>query len=568
MPELEPDEVTDPEGSATGSRSGAILRRVVPILMWSVLLLAVGLVVFRVAYADRVYPAVVVGDVPVGGLSISHAESKLRERADALENGTFTFAYQGKVWTPSLSELGVTVMLDESLAEARQLGRGGNATSRLEFVGDILGADQVVPLQTTVNEDALDAWFDSVDADIDQAPVNPSLKIDGTTVETVPGSDGVKVDRKAARAEVLSALGALTPISVSMPTYVAHPDFTVEALAPAEKQVVDALSKPVPVTFGDRSWKVEGTELVKFVTVDVVQSDGAPSAKLSVDTKGLSAALRERFSDEINAKPVDAVFGWDDGLVVVQEGAYGAALRSDAFANAVGDSFLNGHGSVEIPVVEIAPEIDDRNTDAYGITELLGTGDSNFAGGNASRDANIYVATELLDHTLVPPGGTFSFNRAIGEITPAKGYQEALVVVGDEVGRDVGGGVCQVSTTAFRAALEAGMPIGDWYPHTYRLPNYEADGWSPGFDASILQYGSNPDEWADFTFENYTDDWLLVEADAWDLHVYINIYGTGDGRDVALEPYTMGGNAFGFTRTIYDASGDVIADRSFESYFK
>ncbi len=568
MPEVESDETIEPDTSKTGSRVGAVLRRAVPLLMWIVLLFAVGLVVFRVAYADRVYPAVVVGDVPVGGLTISQAEAKLTDRANAMENGTFTFTYQGKVWTPSLSELGVTVMLDESLADAQHLGRGGNATSRLGFVSDILGSDQVVPLQTTVDERVLDTWFDSVDADIDQAPVNPSLKIDGTSVATVPGSDGVMVDREAARAEVLRALGDLKPVSLTLPTYVAHPDFTAEALGPAEKQVTEALSKPVPVTFGDESWQIEPAELGPFVTVDVVQVDGAPSAKLSVDTTALTVELRERFSDDINSKPVDAVFGWDEGLVVVEKGSYGAALRSNAFADAVAESFLNGHEPVDIPVVEIAPEIDDRNKDAYGIKELLGTGDSNFAGGNEARDANIYVATDLLNHTLVPPGGTFSFNRAIGEITPDKGYQEALVVVGDEVGRDVGGGVCQVSTTAFRAALEAGMPIGYWYPHTYRLPNYEADGWSPGFDASILQYGSNPDEWADFTFENYSDDWLLVEAYTWDLHVYVSIYGTSDGRDVSLEPYAIGDNAFGFTRTIYDSSGDVIADRTFESYFK
>jgi vancomycin resistance protein YoaR len=125
-----------------------------------------------------------------------------------------------------------------------------------------------------------------------------------------------------------------------------------------------------------------------------------------------------------------------------------------------------------------------------------------------------------------------------------------------------------VSTTVFRAALEGGMPITQWHPHTYRLPNYEAGDWSAGFDASILQYGSNPDEWADFTFENDTDDWLLIEADAWDLQVIVNIYGTSDGRSVTLEPYEIGDNAFGFTRTIYDADGAVIAERSFESYFK
>jgi vancomycin resistance protein YoaR len=129
------------------------------------------------------------------------------------------------------------------------------------------------------------------------------------------------------------------------------------------------------------------------------------------------------------------------------------------------------------------------------------------------------------------------------------------------------GGVCQVSTTIFRAALNAGMPITEWYPHTYRLANYEFDGWSPGFDASILQFGPDPAAWPDFEFENYTDGWLLIEAYTEYPYVHVNIYGSGDGRTVTLDPIALGGNAFGFIRTIYDANGNVIATRQFESYY-
>jgi vancomycin resistance protein YoaR len=81
-------------------------------------------------------------------------------------------------------------------------------------------------------------------------------------------------------------------------------------------------------------------------------------------------------------------------------------------------------------------------------------------------------------------------------------------VQGDGVGRDAGGGVCQVSTTIFRSALNAGLPITKWYAHSYRLLNYELHEWGPGFDASILQYGAKLADWPDFEFENNTDGWL------------------------------------------------------------
>ena len=170
-------------------------------------------------------------------------------------------------------------------------------------------------------------------------------------------------------------------------------------------------------------------------------------------------------------------------------------------------------------------------------------------------------------------------------------------MVAERVGKDIGGGICQVSTTVFRAALYAGMPITEWNPHTYRLKNYEAEGWGPGFDASILQMGSNPDQWADLKFENYTEGWLLVEAwTSWP-NVIVNIYGMDTGREVEIvdqwqsdpivnnedvEIYTsalptgvvqqtewpQSGLEAGFTRVMYDENGNEIANREFYTNFK
>ncbi len=129
------------------------------------------------------------------------------------------------------------------------------------------------------------------------------------------------------------------------------------------------------------------------------------------------------------------------------------------------------------------------------------------------------------------PGDTFSFNNAIGDITPEAGYVEASVVDGERIGKDVGGGICQVSTTVFRAAFLAGFPIGEWWPHLYRLAFYEYDGWTAGLDASILQSGPRED-WGDFTFHNTTDGYLLIEAYVDGQTDVVTIYGPETGWDV------------------------------------
>jgi vancomycin resistance protein YoaR len=550
----------------------ALIPRVMLGLFVVVFLLAIGLFAFRAVYADRIYPAVVVGDVNVGGLTPAQATLALEERANTLEQGTIMFSYQGQVWTPTLSEIGASVNLEESLAEAESLGRVGDATTRLAFTGEILREDQVVPLRTTVDLAILDSWFDKVDNDINNFAVNAEILVDGTEVSVKPDEEGVVVDREVARQQILAALASLTPVDTELPTRTDIPEIRTADLTAVQGEVAEAITTPIRVKFEDRAWKIEGATLAGYASVETVMENGEPTARLALDTERLAADLREQFGPEVNREPVDARVAWseDQGqLIAVDPSTTGVTLRAMPFAEAVEQSFVNGHEPIDIPVVITRPAIDDENLDALGITERLGRGDSNFAGGAWGRDENIYVSTKLLNGTLVPPGGMFSFNQAIGEITADKGYQEAAVVVAEEVGRDIGGGVCQVSTTVFRAAIMAGMPIAEWHPHTYRLTNYERDSWGPGFDASILQMGSNPEYWADFKFENYTDSWLLVESWTAYPHVVVSIYGTGDGREVDLEWWGISEEKnTGFTRVIYDANGNVVAERAFASYFK
>jgi vancomycin resistance protein YoaR len=361
----------------------------------------------------------------------------------------------------------------------------------------------------------------------------------------------------------------LAPVTVALPTEVAAPAITAADLAGVQATVQEAMSRPIRVTFDDKTWRIDGPQLVPYLTIENVVRDGKPVVDLAFDTTRLAEALRAQFAEAVNRQPVNAQVTWDNavGLVALEPSVDGITVNGGAFAEAVASGFLGGDDSIDIPVVVIHPDIDSDNLDALGITDLLGSGDSNFAYGVAGRDENVRLAAQYLNGTLVAPGEDFSFNGAIGEITAERGFQEALVVQGESVGRDVGGGVCQISTTVFRAALYAGMPITEWYQHSFRLPNYEYDGWPPGFDASILQAGPNPAEWADFRFENYTDSWLFVESYVSYPNVYVNIYGSGDGRTVDINAYELGEKAFGFSRVIYDASGNVIAERSFSSHF-
>ena len=576
-----------------------LLPRAITGVALLLLALTIGLFAFRAFYSERIYPAVTVGDVPVGGLTAGQAQNLLVERAADLEQGTVAFSYAGKTWTPTLAEMGVTLELEQSLAEARALGRNDDARSRLAFTANSLREDQIVALRSMVDENVLNAWFDKVDSDIGAPAVDARIQLSGTQVSIAPEATGIVVDRNTAKAAILGALTSLKPVSLELPTVIDRPVIFAADLEQVRSDVENAVSGPVAVAFESKSWSIEAETLVQFLTVDTVLEGNKPIAKLTFNQEALAAALRDRFTPEVDRAPVNAEVRWSDdqGLIATAPSVTGITLKAPEFAAAVSESFLNGHVNVDIPVVQTAPEIDSENLAALKINTRLATGDSNYAGGSAERDINIGVGTGLLNGTLVRPGEEFSFNGAVGEITADKGYVESSVVVAERSGKDIGGGICQVSTTVFRAAILAGMPITTWNPHTYRLKGYEADGWGPGFDASILQYGSTPEEWGDFKFENATSGWLLVEAWTEYPRMYVRIYGENLGHSVeivdewqsdpitdnedieivneGLPPgtvqqieYPLAGLEAGFTRVVKDANGVEVYNRSFVTKFK
>lgn len=527
-----------------GTRRGAIARlipRVVFIAAVSLLVIALAMFVFRAVYSDRIYPAVAVGDVNVGGMTVDEAAAAVESRAADLEQGTIAFSYNGQVWTPSLSAIGASVDVDTSVDAAYELGRDDNAVSRLGFANQVLQDDQSVPLRTQVDPAVLNQWFDKVDADLNNPAVDASLVVEGGAVSIVPEQNGTIVDRDAATAVILDTLGTLKPAEAELPTTIDYPKVTSTDLDSARAQLEQSMSAPVMVTFEGRQWEIAPTDLAGFLTIDVRSADGV-NVDLTMDNERLSSFLRERFSGEINRPPSDARIGWreGEGLLALEPSTDGAALRPTAFAEEVSASFLNSTGPVDVPVVVTKPELDSNNLEALKINSRLARGDSNYGGQRWQRDENINVATDYLTGTLVRPGEEFSFNEAIGVINKERGFVESGVIVNGRASTGDGGGVCQVSTTVFRATIQAGLPITDWAEHTQRLPIYEQDGWTAGFDASILQWaGGDPAEWGDFKFLNDTGGYLLIQA--WNDYPYniVEIYGNDDGREVQVSDATI-----------------------------
>lgn len=523
----------------TGHR---LSRRVALVAMAQVAAAAGGLLFLRTRYADRVFPSVHIGDVSTGGMTFDQAAAAVRERAAAVEKNPVVFSFEGQEWRSTFGELGVTTDPDRVLNEAATIGREPDALERLRSTVNMVRQDTWLALPMVFDQSRLEAWFDSIDRDLGLPPHNASLAIQGSKVEISPEQDGTIVDRARATASVMESLTELQPLSAELPVSGMSAAVRTDDLISARDALRAAMSNPIQVSHGAGVWTLPANELGAFVTQSIDPNlAGAEAFSIGVDREKLAAWLGERFEARINRDPADAIVGWNgERLVSVEQSVDGETLQPDALATLVGESFLGDHRVVVAPVTITKPKIDSNNLDALGVVRMIGTGSSNYEGSTVDRATNVETGAALLNGALVRPRGEFSFNNAIGLIDKSKGFVDAQVIDGESIGQDVGGGICQVSTTVFRAAYFGGFPIGDWWPHRFRIAFYEFEGWPPGLDASILQPEEDPSTWADFTFQNPTDSWLLVESWTNGIDVTVNIYGADVDWDVQSFGPTFG----------------------------
>jgi vancomycin resistance protein YoaR len=525
------------------SRSlGHIASRIVLALALIAIAAAGSLFAFRVAFADEIYPGVHVGGVDVGGMSRAEATSALQAKADEITSQRAYFDGFDQHWAPTLADLGVTADIDASIDQAMRIGREESSRDRLGSAISSLSGDHNLPLQLSIDPAALEQWSESVDQQINLIPHDASLSVVGGNVEITQESNGTIVDQSALQATLLNSLQTMQAPTDPLPTVDKLPSVHAADLQPAQAAITQALSAPITVTYGSQSWTIEPTDFGPFVSTSVDPGkSGADAVSVTVDQDGLASWLQEQFEDSVDSDPVNAKVAWDGTkLKAIEDSIDGAKLRPQAMAEAVSASFLGNHDSVEIPVTVLKPEVDGSNLGALGITTKLGVGSSNFDGSDDPRATNIEVGAQLLNGTLIPPHGTFSFNHSIGVIGPDLGFVEGQVIDGEQIGRDYGGGICQVSTTVFRAAFFAGMPIVEGWPHRWRLGFYEMDDWTPGLDASIMQPEGDPFGGGDFRFSNPSDSWMLVESYVDYPRVFVILYGADLGYTVDISDPVYG----------------------------
>lgn len=222
--------------------------------------------------------------------------------------------------------------------------------------------------------------------------------------------------------------------------------------------------------------------------------------------------LLNRIEREISVEPINAQIG-DNGQILPEQVGY--RLNRTKFTEQFYTYFFGrGSYSIEVPRTAIYPKVDSELL-AFIREKQIGQYVTYFNSRNRSRAHNIALAAKAINNQMVFPKETFSFNRIVGKRTKVRGYLRAPVIVRGELAEDIGGGICQVSSTLFNAVDRAGLQIVQRYSHSRNVQYVP-----PRRDATVSWNGP------DFAFKNQYNQPILIRAHAGGGRIWVSIYSS------------------------------------------
>jgi Uncharacterized vancomycin resistance protein len=482
-------------------------------------------------FAGKIYPNISVRGIDIGQMSEADAKAAITSHYESFLAHPVTLVYGDKAWNPSASELGVSLNVDRAVQIAYEAGRGNGFLQDMWDVAAIWREGIELPLHVTVDQNTMRAYLAKIGSEIEQPAHDAELIFQGTSLGLSPAQTGVEFLLDDTTLDLTAALQDLQLQEVSLRTSEVKPSLTDADVIQAQREIEQIIRAPVYIDVEGRpySWSVD--ELIELVQVEKV--DGA--IKVNINEEPIKQRLAT-IAATTGTKPTHPRVDWNNGdLKIVSPGKKGYQLDQEAALPLVLAAMRGSDRSVSLPFTEVDSPVRPETLHQLGIKELISVGRSDYTGSASYRITNIAVGMKKLDDILLAPGEEFSFNDAVGEIDEANGFVEGYAIVQNRTQLEFGGGICQDSTTMYRAAFWAGLPITEWKEHRYYISWYDKyaypDASGPGMDATIYTGVQ------DFKFVNDTGNWMLIQASAdHSRHLAeIRLYGTKPNRTVDIE---------------------------------
>ena len=496
--------------------------------------------IYEWRYQDRIYPEVTVWGLDLSGLGSNEAMALLDHQFNPYQENQLTLRHGQQLWQVSPSDLGVSLDAAATAVAAHAVGRGAALWDNLQEQAQALRRGHEVEPILNFDTGVAVVFLSQLGQQVDRPVRNANLTMDGLQVEVTSSQVGWDVDLPATYQLLYERIASFSEGEVELVVQKKPP--LIADVSETQALVETMIGSPLLLNpnfealgelVGDlESWALGPDSISDMLIIRQVKEDDS-TAKLEVelDQKQLEAYI-EGLAGQIAQSPQNARLDFDEttgGLTPIVQSREGRVLDITETMRLINAQVTTANREITLPIVAVRPQVaDDDEPETLGIVELVSEGVTYFKGSSAGRVHNIQVAASKFHGLVIPPGQTFSFNEHLGEVSAETGYEESVIIFGDRTRVGIGGGVCQVSTTAFRAAFWGGYPILERSAHGFRVSWYEPP---VGLDATVYS------PWVDLKFLNDTSYYLLIEteADTQTGTLTFRFYSTETGRSVELE---------------------------------
>ncbi|OGE34032.1 hypothetical protein A3H85_03685 [Candidatus Daviesbacteria bacterium RIFCSPLOWO2_02_FULL_40_8] len=478
-------------------------------------------------HKDKIFPGVKISSFYIGGQTTNLAYQVLTKEFKDRTDTLLQLTANEQKFEVDLIAPSAQIDLEAKIKLAYSIGRSGDVLKDLKDQLSLLIIGQGLELELTYqNATNLSSQLEKIATLIKTAPEDAVLVFENPII-IQPSKQGLGLDTKTLNAQIESYLSLKTLSPVNLPTTVLDPEFTTQS-AQKSKDILESIrDKPIILSYNDQKWEINQPtlySLLNFKSDNLLDQERLENYLKSISLKINRPMKNPRFQvNSSSYKPVVTEF---------QTAQVGQELNIEQTKSLINQSLINKTRQITLPVNTIPPSIETADTNNLGIESLLAQGTSHFAGSIENRIYNLKLAASRINGVLIAPNEVFSWNQTVGDISASTGYKQAYVIKSGRTVLDDGGGVCQTSTTLFRAVLNAGLPILNRTAHAYRVGYYEQDS-PPGIDATIF-YPT-----VDFKFKNDTGKHILIQARSSGYSLYVDLYGTFDGRSVELTKPTV-----------------------------
>jgi vancomycin resistance protein YoaR len=577
-----PLETKTPEAEVAATpRHLPITVRVVAGLCVLVILTAVG---FEALYAGKVLPGVSADGVDIGGLNQAAAAARIAAGAGQFSTQVLTVTYGNSELRIPVAGLSPKYDAAQAAAQAATYGRTGDLASRFHEQLRALFARPTAFAVYSFDDTRLAPYLVQLDEAIATPVQNASLSFDGDHAVVSSSATGARLDIGGLADSIADRLGATSTAEIPAPIYQLAPDLTSAAVQAVAADADTYLSGPLTLSYSGGTHTVDQQTLVTWLQVSPGQSASfladlglaginppPPVATLSLNHAAIASYVAN-LAGSLDQPAKNATLAMQNNqLTVTAPSQNGVSLDQSAAIAAITDSLTKPatDRTITLSLSSTPAAVNENNLASLGITQLISEGETYFPGSPADRLINVRQGAARFNDVLLSPGEVFSFGKLLGEVDASTGYVPELVIDGNHEDYQYGGGLCQVSSTAFRAALLAGLPINERENHSFAISYYQWPASAPGLDATIYY----PE--VDLKFTNDTGHYILIQTIMNGDDLKFDYYGTKTKQGVIRGPYFIYGNNNAtqpsktvFYRDVEDLTGKVIKTDTFYSTYQ